>query len=177
MFAALDQHCELRAAVERLGDDKFALYYEIRNKGRQTIFVFDGVEPQEAPYYVERAGNLLAISQKIIAPPPGLELERPEVPLAARVDPGQRLRHKLELSLPLRTASPYPHLSPRRERSREYLLIDAHFEVGYFPAPDASLAREAGEGFVLPGLDPGAQAVIRVGPVGRVAFDPSRQGW
>jgi hypothetical protein len=175
MFSALDYNCELRAAVERLADDQIALYYELRNRADQTLFVFDGVEPKEAPYYIERTGNTLTISQKIIAPPRGLELERPEVPLAAIVGPGQRLRHKLEISLPLREFTPYPHLLPMRERSEGYLLIDAHFEVGYFAAPDPSVAKQAGDGFLLPGLRPSEQTILRVGPVGRVAFDPSRR--
>ncbi len=175
MFSALDHNCELRAAVERQGDDRFALYYELRNRGDLTVFVFDGVAPKDSPYYVQRNGNALVISHKIIAPPRGLELERPDIPLAARVDPGQRLRHKIEVSLPLREATPYPHLQPPRERTDGYLVLEASLEVGYFAAPDPSVAREAGEGFLIPGLDPNLQTILRAGPIGRVAFDPARR--
>ena len=175
MFAARDQNCELRVAVERVADDQVALYYELRNHGSCAVFVFDGVEPKDAPYYVERQGSELIVSQKIIAPPRGLELERPEIPLAARLDPGQRLRHKLEMRLPLRASSPYPHLEPRRERSDGYIAIDTYFEAGYVAPPDPGVAREAGEGFVLPSLTPEMQSVLRAGPFGRVAFDPSRR--
>jgi hypothetical protein len=175
MFAARDQNCELRAAVERLSDNGVALYYELRTHGTQTVFLFDGVVPKDAPYYVQRAGNMLIVSQKIIAPPQGLELERLEIPLAARLDPGQRLRHKIELRLPLRESFPYPHLQPRRDRSGEYLLMETYFEAGYFAAPEPGVAREAGDGWALPGLEPQMQAILRAGPIGRMAFDPARR--
>jgi hypothetical protein len=176
MFAARDQSCELRVAVERVADDQIALFYELRNQAPTAVFVFDGVDPKDAPFYVERRPGELIVSQKIIAPPRGLELERPEIPLASRLEPGQRIRHKLEMRLPLRASTPYPHLELRRERGEGYLVVDAFFEVGYFAPPDPSVAREAGEGaFVLPGLTPEMQTVLRAGPFGRVAFDPARR--
>ena len=152
-----------------------ALYYELRNHGHGTAFVFDGIAPKDAAYYIERSGNALTISQKVIAPPPGLELERPETPLAARLDPGQRLRHKLEIRLPLHESTPYPHLQPKRERGASYLVLEAHFEAGYFVAPDPAVARKAGEGWILPGLEPGMQSILRAGPIGRISFDPARR--
>ena len=175
MFSARDESCELRAAVERVADDKVALYYELRNHGSATIFVFDGVEPKEAPFYVEYRGRELVVSQKIIAPPATLSVERPDIPLAARLEPGQRLRHKLELRLPLRANTPYPHLEPKPERGGGVLAIDSFLEVGYFAASDPAVAQETGEGFVIPGLAPTMQTVLRIGPFGRVAFDPTRR--
>ena len=110
------------------------------------------------------------ISQKIIAPPPGLELERPEVPIAARVDPGQRFRQKIEVTLPLRESAPYPHLLPPRTRHEGYVVREAWLEVGFYSPPDPDAAREAGDGFVFPGMDVAAQSILRAGPIGRFAF-------
>ena len=175
MFAARDQNCELRAAVRRQGDDKVALFYELRNNHDKAVFLFCGVEPKEAPYYVERNAHDLTIGHKIVAPPRGLELERPEVPLAAQVDPGERLRQKIELGLPLRESAPYPHLMPRRERRTEYEVLDAWLEVGYCELPDGLEAREAGDGFVIPGVRAEMLSILRAGPIGRFAFDGSRR--
>jgi len=174
VFTAFEQNCELRAAVQRQGDDKVALYYELRNKGDAAVFVLHGVEPEEAPYYVERTARGLSIAHKIIAPPPGLELERPEVPLAARVDPGDRFRKKIELTLPLRECVPYPHLQPKRERPSGYLVLEGWLEVGFCAPDDPDAAREAGEGWILPGAMAAKQRIATVGPLGRFAFVPRR---
>lgn len=172
MFAAFEQGCELRVAAQREGDDKVALFYELRNKAERAFFVFHGVAPQESPYYVERVSSGLTISQKVIAPPRGLELERPEIPLASRVNPGERLRQKIELGLPLRESTPYPHLRPRRPRGGGYVVLEAWLEIGFFSPESPEVAREAGEGWVIPGLDPARQSIVRAGPIGRFAFDP-----
>lgn len=175
MFAAFEQNCELRVAVQRQGDDQVALYYELRNKSDAAVFVFHGVEPKETPYYVERFARGITISQKIIAPPPGLELERPEIPLATRVEPGQHFRQKLEMTLPLRECAPYPHLQPQRERQSGYLILEGWFEAGFLAPQDPDAAREAGEGWVLPGVSAAKQSIVRAGPIGRFAFEPFRR--
>ncbi|MCB9384538.1 MAG: hypothetical protein H6509_07980 [Bryobacterales bacterium] len=175
MFSARDHHCELRVAVQRSGDDGFALYYELRNLARQRLFVLDGVMPAEAPYYIEREGDFVVLSQKLFPIPRGLLVERPEVPLAALVEPGQRLRHKLELKLPLRESIPYPHLLPKHGRSQGYLVMDAAFEIGYFADVPPEKEQALGEGFVLPGYSVKQQTLLRTGPIGRVAFDPVRR--
>lgn len=170
MFTAIGEGCELRVATKRESDDKVALYYELRNKGGQALFGFHGGEPN-----VELAANGLSISQKIVAPPRGLELERPEVPLAARLDPGQHLRGKIDLMLPLRESAPYPHLRPPRARHEGYLVLDAWFELGYVAPQDPEGVRAAGDGYLFPAASAKVQRILRVGPIGRFAFDPARR--
>ena len=161
--------------MQRQGDDQVALYYELRNKGDLAVFVFHGVELEEAPYYVERTRQGLTIGHKIIAPPRGLELERPEVPLAARVEPGQHFRRKLEMTVPLRESMPYPHLQPRGQRQSGYLVVEGWLEVGFVAADETEPAKEAGEGWTVPGVRAEKQSILRAGPIGRFAFEPYRR--
>ncbi len=174
MFAAFEQGCELRAAVQRQSDDRVALFYELRNKRDATLLVFDSVEPPESPYYVERTASGIAIAQKVVSPPRGLELERPEIPLASRVEPGGRLRVKLDLPLPLRERLPYSQLTPRRPPAGQYLVLEAWLEVGICELTAELPAKEIEGGVALARFGPGLQTVVRTGPIGRFAFDPSR---
>lgn len=180
-FSTQAQGCQLLVGVERPSEDKLVLLYEFRNQAEQTALIFSGVtrrarsgavEQASGLVYVERTAAGLVLGQKVIAVPADIDVERPEIPFVRRVDPGDRLRERVEITLPVEEWTPYSGLVRRPDAGAEQVPLDAWFELGFFFAPDPSIAREvetpAGTLLSVYPFDPSKQSILRVGPIAKL---------
>ena len=180
-YSTQAQGCQLLVGVERPSDDKLVLLYEFRNLAPQTAMVFSGVarrarsgavEQASGVVYVERTAAGLVLGQKVIGVPADIDVERPEIPFVRRVDPGERLRERVEMTLPVEEWTPYSGIAGGRAPGAEQAPLDAWFELGFFFAPDPSVAREvetpAGTLLSVYPFDPSKQTILRVGPIAKL---------
>ena len=169
-MSAQAQDCDLRAAVQA-GTDSILLAYEFRNRSARTAFLFNVLQktgpsgaPQSSPdfVYIYPSGGGVVLAKKIYPVPADTEVERPEVPWVTRVDPGGVFREKLTVPLPLRFWTPY-----RLRENYPHAEALAWFELGFFLAPDPSVAKQVDGHLAVYPFDPDRQVVLRVGPLGR----------
>jgi hypothetical protein len=164
------QDCDLRAGVQP-GSQSFTLGYEFRNRSPRTAFLFNRVarqnaagrlEPNEANVYITVSGATVILAKKIIPVPADRDVEKPEVPYVTRVDSGQVFREKFDIPLPLKPWTPYPGRAPQPG-----FELEAWFELGFFLAPDPTIARESGENLIIYPFPVEKQQILRAGPLGR----------
>ena len=164
------QDCDLRVGVQ-ITPTSLTLGYEFRNRSPRTAFLFNRVarqsaagrmEPAAAHVYIQPAGGTVILSKKIIPVPADRDVERPDVPCVTRVDSGQVFREKFDIPLPHQPWSPYSS-----RPAQPGLELEAWFELGFFLAPDPTVARESGGNLVVYPFHPEKQTILRAGPLGR----------
>ena len=147
--------------------------YRFTNRSRRTAFLFNVIhragpsgnrEPDVNLVYVQLAGDSVVLSKKIIPVPPDIDVEKPDVPYVTRVDPGQTFAETINAPLPLKLYAPY-------ETSAAPVMGEAEvwFELGFFLAPDPSVARKVGNRLVVYPFPVDKQLILRRGPLGRFA--------
>ena len=177
-MSASAQDCDLRVAVQA-APTSLLLGYEFRNRSDKTAFLFNvvhrtgasgGPEADANLIYVEPAGGSLILGKKIIPVPADTDVEKPDVPYVTRVEPGGVFREKISIMLPLRLFTPY-------KRSKPFTVQEAaaYFELGFFLAPDPSVAKEAGGHLVVYPFPTEKQIILRAGPLGRFPVGPDEQ--
>lgn len=141
---ALHLHCQ----PNKVGC-AFTFAYRCENHGAVPLYVMDAMphvdqathavtaNPQAA--VVIRREDGVALLGKFIAPlPQDRVVTAPDLPLCARLEPGQAIERELQVPLPFAEASPYfPDL-----RLREYELAEVTgiiFAIGYFAADTRGL--------------------------------------
>ena len=178
LFASA-HNCDLRVATQE-SPGSVLLGYEFRNRSGRTAFLFNvihrtgtsgGPEPDTNLVYVEWAGASVTVSKKIIAVPGNMLVEKPDVPYVTKVEPGEVFRERVSLMLPLKLFSPYG-ADEQAPIARE---AAAYFELGFFLAPDPSVAKEAGGHLVVYPFPAEKQIVLRAGPLGRFPISSDRQ--
>lgn len=127
----------------------FTFAYRAENHGAVPLYVMDAMpsvdpETHEVSANPQAAAVLLradgvAMLGKFIAPlPQDRVLMAPDLPLCARVDPGQAIERELRIPLPFAEANPYfPDL-----RLRDYELAEVTgivLAIGFFPADTRGL--------------------------------------
>lgn len=169
-ISATSYDCDLRAAVQAT-PSSLVIGYEFRNRSSKTAFLFNVVHrtgPSGGPEasadlaYTLRTGPEVTIAKRIVPVPANIDVEKPDVPYVTRVEPGGLFREKFTLPLPLKLWNPYP--GPSAPPAPE---LAAYFELGFFLAPDPSVAKEAGGHLVVYPFNPSNQIVLRAGPLGR----------
>jgi len=127
----------------------FTFAYRAENHGAVPLYVMDAMpsvdpethavsaNPQAAAVLLRADG--IAMLGKFIAPlPQDRVLMAPDLPLCARLDPGQGIERELRIPLPFAEASPYfPDL-----RLRDYELAEVAgviLAIGFFPADTRGL--------------------------------------
>lgn len=127
----------------------FTFAYRAENHGTVALYVMDAMpsvdpethavsaNPQAAAVLLRADG--LAMLGKFIAPlPQDRVLLAPDLPLCARVDPGQAIERELRIPLPFAEASPYfPDLTLRDYELAEVTGIV--FAIGFFAADTRGL--------------------------------------
>lgn len=177
-MSATAQDCDLRVAIQA-SPSSLLLGYEFRNRSDKTAFLFNvvhrtgasgGPEADSNLVYVQPAAGALILAKRIIPVPPDVDVEKPEVPYVTRVEPGGVFREKISLMLPLRLFTPYKRRTPMT-------LTEAavYFELGFFLAPDPSVAKEAGGQLIVYPFPAEKQIVLRAGPLGRFPVQPDAQ--
>lgn len=165
--SALD--CDLRVAG-RAERGALVLGYEFRNRSARVAFLFNvlhrGAEADANLIYAQAVGGVLLLSKKIIPVPADVDVEKPDVPYVTRVESGATFREKLDVPVPVKLWAPYKGAVGTAAEGTE---LDAWFELGFFLAPDAGVAKEAGGKLVVYPFAAEKQTVMRVGPVGRLA--------
>jgi len=166
--SALD--CDLRVAA-RGERGALVLGYEFRNRSARVAFLFNvlhrGADADANLIYAQSAGGVLLLSKKIIPVPANVDVEKPDVPYVTKVEPGDTFREKLEVTVPVKLWAPYAGTAGTAAEGME---LDAWFELGFFLAPDASVAKDAGGKLVVYPFAAEKQTVMRVGPLGRLAI-------
>ena len=174
--SALD--CDLRVAIQA-SSGSLLLGYEFRNRSNRTAFLFNVVHrtgpsggPEADPnlVYVQPAGQAVVLGKRIFPVPQELDVEKPEVPYVTRVEPGGVFVEKLSLMLPLRVFSPYPQVQTAVPAEAA-----AYFELGFFLAPDPSVAKQAGGNLVIYPFPAEKQTILRAGPLGRFPIQPAQR--
>lgn len=129
--------------------DAFVFAYRAENQGAVPLYVMDAMpsvdprtravraNPQAAVVILRADGT--ALLGKFIAPlPQDRVLLAPDLPLCARLEPGQAIERELRIPLPFAEASPYfPDL-----RLREYEIAEVTgilFAIGFFAADTRGL--------------------------------------
>lgn len=177
-MSATAQDCDLRVAIQA-SPTSLLLGYEFRNRSNKTAFVFNVVHrvgPSGGPeadanlVYVEPSGGSVILGKKIIPVPRGMRVEKPDVPYVTRVEPGQAIVEKINLMLPLRIFTPYDEPAPAT-------LSEAavYFELGFFLAPDPSVAEQAGAYLIVDPFPAEKQVILRAGPLGRFPIQPAQR--
>lgn len=177
-WATQAHDCDLRVAVQP-GASSLLVAYEFRNRSSRTAFLFNVLHrtgasggPESSPdlVYIYPAGPAIVLAKKIYPVPADTEVERPDVPWVTRVDPGQVFREKFNVPLPLKLWTPYRlrGVTPPPEAI-------AWFELGFFLAPDPSVAKEADGHLSVYPFDAGKQNILRVGPIGRFSVAPAER--
>ncbi|MBA3975210.1 MAG: hypothetical protein C0504_13470 [Candidatus Solibacter sp.] len=177
-LSATAQDCDLRVAIQA-SPTSLLLGYEFRNRSNRTAFLFNvvhktgpsgGPEPDPNLVYVEPSGGSIILGKKIIPAPRGMRVEKPDVPYVTRVEPGQAVVEKLDLMLPLRIFTPYDQPAPSA-------LAEAavYFELGFFLAPDPSVAEAAGGYLIVDPFPAEKQIILRAGPLGRFPVQPAQK--
>jgi hypothetical protein len=177
-ISASVQDCDLRVAIQA-SPSSLLLGYEFRNRSGKTAFLFNvvhrtgasgGPEADSNLVYVEPASGSLVLGKKIIPVPADTDVEKPDVPYVTRVEPGEAFREKVSLMLPLRLFTPYKRRTPMT-------LSEAavYFELGFFLAPDPSVAKEAGGHLVVYPFPAEKQIILRAGPLGRFPIQPDEK--
>ena len=92
------------------------------------------------------------------------------MPYVTRVEPGGVFREKISIMLPLRLFTPYKRRAPFAAQEAA-----AYFELGFFLAPDPSVAKEAGGQLVVYPFPTEKQIILRAGPLGRFPVGPDEQ--
>jgi len=177
-MSATAQDCDLRVAIQA-SPSSLLLGYEFRNRSDKTAFLFNvvhrtgasgGPEADSNLVYVQPAAGALILAKRIIPVPPDVDVEKPEVPYVTRVEPGEVFREKISLMLPLRLFTPYKRRTPMTLTEAA-----AYFELGFFLAPDPSVAKEAGGQLVVYPFPVEKQIILRAGPLGRFPVQPDGQ--
>jgi hypothetical protein len=177
-MSATAQDCDLRVAIQA-SPTSLLLGYEFRNRSNKTAFLFNvihrtgpsgGPEADSNLIYVEPAGGSVILGKRIFAVPRGLRVEKPEVPYVTRVEPGGVFVEKLNLMLPLRVFSAYPEAATPAPAEAA-----AYFELGFFLAPDPSVAEQSGGHLVVDPFPVEKQIILRAGPLGRFPIQPAQQ--
>jgi len=177
-MSATAQNCDLRVAVQA-SPASLLLGYEFRNRSDKTAFLFNlvykfgasgGPEADPNLVYVQQSGAAVVLGKKIIPVPDDIDVERPDVPYVTRVDPGEVFREKINIMLPLRPFTPYP-----QRGGAAVTEAAVYFELGFFLAPDPSVARESGGHLVVYPFAAQKQTILRTGPLGRFPVQPDAQ--
>lgn len=150
--AATTPVVEAVAAVE---SGALRVSYRVRNPGRPAIFVFAALPTSDYRFdaslaYVCHAGSGVAVLlQGMIPDPPGLvQMLRPKIPAAVRVDPGQVYAAEIRVGLPMLEWHAYAPPAPAAP-ARTVAVTQIRLELHYVLAPEAFTA-EPYENF--PGL-------------------------
>ena len=127
----------------------FVFAYRAENRGAQPLYVMDAMPSIDAETRAVRPNPQAAVTLlmadgvalvgKFIAPlPQDRLLLAPDLPLCARLDPGQAIERELRVPLPFAEASPFfPDL-----RLREYEVAEVAsvaFAIGFFAADTPGL--------------------------------------
>lgn len=173
--SATASNCDLIAAIQP-SPSYLLLGYEFTNRSDRTAFLFNvvhrigasgGPEPDSNLVYAELSGMSLTLGKKIIPVPENMLVEKPDVPYVTRVDPGSSFRERVSLTLPLRLFTPYEQPAPAMATQ-----ADVYFELGFFLAPDPSVAKPAGGQLVVYPFPVEKQIILRAGPLGRFPVQP-----
>lgn len=176
-MSATAQDCDLRVAIQA-SPTSLLLGYEFRNRSDKTAFLFNVVHrtgpsggPEADPnlIYVQPSGSAVILGKRIFPVPHDLDVEKPEVPYVTRVEPGGVFVEKLNLMLPLRIFSPYPQTGAAAPAEAA-----VYFELGFFLAPDPSVAKQAGGNLVVYPFPAEKQIILRAGPLGRFPIQPAQ---
>lgn len=171
------QNCEMRVAVQS-GPAALLVFYEFHNRSGKTAFLFNllhrsgpsgGPEADVNLVYAQQSGDSVVLSKKIFPVPSNVDVERPDVPYVSRVEPGQVFREKFSVPLPLKLWTPYPGpTAPALPQA------SVSFELGFFLAPDPSVAKQSGGHLVVYPFPAEKQVVLRSGPLGRFPLSADR---
>lgn len=170
--------CDLRAGVQ-ISPTALLLGYEFRNRSSKTAFLFNvihrtgpsgGPEADANLVYVQPSAGTVVLGKRIIPVPADVDVEKPEVPYVTRVEPGEVYRERLNLQLPLRIFTPYKLRTPVSMAEAA-----AYFELGFFLAPDPSVARDTGGHLVVYPFPAEKQLILRAGPLGRFPIQPAQR--
>ena len=141
---ALHLHCQ----PNKVGC-AFTFAYRAENHGPVPLFVMDAMPSIDQETHAVRANaqsvtvilraDGVAVLGKFIAPlPQDRVLLAPDLPLCARLEPGQAIDRELQVPLPFAEASPYfPDLRLREYEFAE--VIGIVFAIGYFAADTRGL--------------------------------------
>jgi len=176
-MSATAQDCDLRVAIQA-SPTSLLLGYEFRNRSDKTAFLFNVInrpapDAQQAlsnQIYVQPVGGAVILGKKIIPVPSNMDVYKPSVPYVTRVEPGGVYVEKMSLMLPLRVFAPYS--SGTQVTPAEAAV---YFELGFFLAPDPSVARESGGHLVVYPFPAEKQIILRAGPLGRFPIQPAQQ--
>lgn len=172
------QDCDLRVGVQP-GPGSLLIGYEFRNRSDKTAFLFNvlhrtgpsgGPETGSNLVYIYQSSGSITLAKKIFPVPPDVDVEKPDVPYVTRVEPGQVFRERFTLPLPLKPWAPYRgYPAPTMSEAAVF------FELGFFLAPDPSVAKQAGGNLIVYPFPTEKQTVLRAGPLGRFPLSKETQ--
>jgi hypothetical protein len=174
----IDKHPEARLeAAGAISDGRLRIDYEVKNTGKQAIYVFNKlytkidhngvwhVDPNRV-YIILSAGKLI-LAKRVIPVPDDLDVEKPEVPCVTKIDPERSFRETVTLQLPLSPWTPY---QPKPLGSLQTSQAEFTWEIGYFvEKPGTSkLANTVrtpdGTAIHFSSFNPASQSILRAGP-------------
>jgi len=138
--------CTLAVSTRRVSPVQLDVTYLFHNGSPQNAYLFNRLYQEVSRervfltnrdlVYVEALGADVILSKKIFPVPETLDVERPNVPAATKVEAGADLEETFTILLPLRPFDPY------RRRPQEVLSAPpverrAFVEIGFFlPKPE-----------------------------------------
>jgi hypothetical protein len=166
----------LQATIRR-AEGLTSLVYVVTNPTNRAMFIFNmlyqridsrGFVIDPDLCNVEVRDNAVHLSKKIFPVPPGILVERENVPCVSEVPAGQDFREQMTLRTPLHQWNPYIGSDHKAERVYSLPVV---FEVGYFyEAPGTrKLAKvvptSTGNAMRFDPFPVSSQSIVAVGPL------------
>ncbi len=171
--------CTLQVSLARPDPSVVMLTYVFENGSPQNAFLFNQIYRQVLPdgmfatepqrVYIEASGDGVLLSKKIIPVPDTMDVEKPFIPCATMVKPGESFQETLALPLPLRPWHHYLMLTDD-DFASEPTELPASFELGFFLAtPEGEKLAQTvrtmtGQAAYFYPFNPASQTLLRVGP-------------
>jgi hypothetical protein len=173
------ERCKLEVQAVLESPTLMKLTYVFSNGNSRNAYLFNrlyrGINAQGAYQtsrdlvYVEAEKEKATISKKIVPVPPLVSVEKPEIPCATCVRPGERFTETLSVPLPLVPYTPY--LEPPSQAAKGTMQCRVWFEIGFFIVGEGgdALAKKVptteGEALYFDPFPASSQRLLRIGPV------------
>jgi hypothetical protein len=137
-----DTSVTISARLERFDERGFVVSYRLQNRGPAAVWVFNRLFDTEPSgryrlnparaYVALLPEGVLCVSKRLLAVPPLISVEFPEIPCVSVLGPGESLEETLRFGFPLREVNPYQLGEPRSVTADAVAFV--RLEVGYMPA-------------------------------------------
>ncbi|MBI5545709.1 MAG: hypothetical protein HY901_17615, partial [Deltaproteobacteria bacterium] len=139
----MSEFLELKSASVASSKASWLLRLHLRNCGREGLWLIDRlfrvektglyrIDPWRA-YVHGLEGKSLLASKMLVAVPPGVHVEFPEIPCVTWLPAGEALTETLAIPIPLAESLPYATTPPRALGIAHSVRV----KLGYLPGPES----------------------------------------